>query len=109
MHPHALVAAYVAEAAGLQDKFWQVHDIIFENQDSLSPKKLLEFAASAGTDTDRLVKDANSAKIAARVEGDLESGARSGVNGTPTFFINGRRHEGSYDFDEMIEVLEAAL
>jgi protein-disulfide isomerase len=108
-HPHALTAAYVAEAAGLQNKFWPVHDLIFENQQNLSTQQLLKYAAAAGTDLDKLGGDIVSKEIINKVEEDMEGGARSGVNGTPTFFINGKRYDGYYEFESLIAALEKLL
>jgi protein-disulfide isomerase len=105
IHPHALAAAYVAEAAALQQKFWPVHDLIFENQQTLSAPHLLTFAETAGADIKKLAHDMNNTLIMEKVENDMEGGARSGVNGTPTFFINGKRHDGYYEY----EVLKAAI
>jgi len=105
IHPHALPAAYVAEAAGLQRKFWQLHDLIYESQANLSQRHLLSLAESANADIGRLEKDMTSFPIIEKVENDMEGGARSGVNGTPTFFINGVRHNGNYDFESLKEAL----
>ena len=105
IHPHALAAAYVAEASALQHKFWEVHDLIFENQRNLSVQQLLGYAERAGADIKKLAKDLDSQQIIDKVENDMEGGARSGVNGTPTFFINGKRHDGYYEY----EVLKAAI
>jgi protein-disulfide isomerase len=105
IHPHALAAAYVAEASALQHKFWEVHDLIFENQKNLSVQELLGYAERAGADIKKLAKDLDSQQIIDKVENDMEGGARSGVNGTPTFFINGKRHDGSYEY----EPLKAAI
>jgi len=107
IHPHALSAAYVAEAAGLQRKFWKLHDLIYENQSSLSERHLLSLAESANADIERLEKDMTSFPVIEKVENDMEGGARSGVNGTPTFFINGIRHNGNYDFESLKQALEA--
>ncbi|MEO6549527.1 MAG: thioredoxin domain-containing protein [Ferruginibacter sp.] len=109
MHPHALTAARVAEAAANQHKFWEVHDLIYENQENLYAEQLLQYARSAGADLKRLVADMKSSKVINKVETDMESGARSGVNGTPTFFINGKRHKGDYDFDGLKTVMEELL
>jgi protein-disulfide isomerase len=109
MHPNALAAACVAESAGGQQKFWQVHDLIYENQENLSPKQLLSYAGSVGVDLKRLVADMNSSKIMNKVESDMEGGARSGVNGTPTFFINGKRHNEGYDYEVLKRALEQWL
>jgi protein-disulfide isomerase len=109
MHPHALAAARMAEAAAQQKKFWEAHDLIFEHQSNLSSGQLLSMAKEAGTDVKKLVADMNSIKIITKVDSDIESGVRSGVNGTPTFFINGKRHDSYYDFDVLKDALERKL
>lgn len=109
IHPHALTAAYVAEAAGLQHKFWPVHDLIFENQQNLSTQQLLNYAEAAGADLEKLGKDVVSKEIIDKVEKDMEGGARSGVNGTPTFFINGKRYDGYYEYEDIKLALEKSL
>lgn len=106
MHPHAITAAYVAEAAALQEKFWPVHDLIFEHQDALSTHHLIEYAESAGVDIAQLRKEIQTPAVTDKVEKDMEGGIRSGVNGTPTFFINGTRYEYDYDFESMKSFLE---
>ncbi len=109
MHPHALPAAQVAESAGLQNKFWPVHDLIFEHQENLSTPNLINHARTAGTDVTQLKRDMESNNVMLKVEDDIEGGARSGVNGTPTFFINGNRYDGSYDFESLKDTLEQTL
>jgi len=109
MHPHAVAAARVAEAAALQKKFWEAHDSIFEHQEDLSSYSLLRYAKAAGTDVKKLVTDMNSDRIINKVDSDIESGVRSGVNGTPTFFINGQRHDSYYDYDVLKSALERKL
>ena len=109
MHPHALAAAYVAEASELQQKFWPLHDLIFEHQEHLSDHHLLNYANTAGVDLKKLGIDIRSAPIVDKVEKDMIGGARSGVNGTPTFFINGKRHDGYYEYEALKEALEKAL
>lgn len=89
-HPMAMTAALAAEAAALQDKFWEMHDTIFEHQRSLSTEKILDFAGKLGLDEEKFAHDIRSKPIMQRVENDFVSGARSGVNGTPTFFLNGK-------------------
>jgi protein-disulfide isomerase len=101
--------AYVAEASGLQQKFWPVHDLIFEHQEHLSDHHLLNYANTAGVDLKKLGTDIRSAPIVDKVEKDMIGGARSGVNGTPTFFINGKRHDGYYEYEALKEALEKAL
>jgi len=106
IHPNAISAAYVAEAAGLQGKFWMAHEFIFENQYKLCPVKILEHTRKAGAEINKLVKDANSYKVIDKIEADIDSGEKSGVNKTPTFFINGKKYMGSYHYEELLEVLD---
>ncbi len=109
IHPHALHAAYAAEAAGLQDKFWEMHDMLFEHQDALEDDDLLRYAQMLALDTDQFARDFASDEVASKVEEDFSSGVRSGVNGTPTFFINGVRHDDSYDYPELLAGLQSQL
>jgi protein-disulfide isomerase len=109
MHPHALAAARAAEAASLQDKFWQMHNQLFEHQQHLDDRSVLRYAEAMGLDLARFIADARSAAIATRVDSDIEGGARSGVNGTPTFFINGVRHDDSFDYETLVAAVRAAL
>ena len=96
-HPHAQHAAEAAEAAGAQGKFWEMHDLLFENQEALDDENLGEYAATLGLDASRLIDEVFTGVHSARVREDFRSGARGGVNGTPTLFINGVRHEGGLD------------
>jgi protein-disulfide isomerase len=107
LHPHAQNAAEAAEIAGAQGKFWEMHDHLFENQRSLWDNRLKEYAATLGLDTDRFAQDLEAHTYADRVREDFLSGVRSGVNGTPTFFINGVRYEESWDEETLLAVLEA--
>jgi protein-disulfide isomerase len=91
IHPMALPSALAAEAAGNQGKFWEMHDMIFEHQQELSDHRLLDFVTTLGLDEKRFAYDWKSETTLSRVEADFESGLRSGVNGTPTFFVNGNR------------------
>jgi protein-disulfide isomerase len=91
IHPMAIAAALAAEAAGEQEKFWEMHDLIFEHQAQLSHQQLLDFAKSLGLDEKRFAHDWKSEAALSRVEADFESGVRSGVNGTPNFFVNGNK------------------
>jgi protein-disulfide isomerase len=109
MHPHALAAARAAEAASLQDKFWQMHDQLFEHQQHLDDRSILRYGEAIGLDLARFTADARGAAITTHVESDIEGGARSGVNGTPTFFINGVRHDGSFDYETLVAAVRAAL
>ncbi|PRY11306.1 thioredoxin-like protein [Pontibacter ummariensis] len=99
-HAMAKPAAQAAEAAGQQGKFWEMHDMIFENQKQLDQDSLNKFAESLDLDVGKFSKDKESEEVASKVEEDFESGIRSGVNGTPSFFINGERletYDGSYE------------
>lgn len=97
MHPHALHAAEAAEAAGAQGKFWEMHDTLFENQNALEDDDLAEYAEGLGLDARKLIDEVLTGVHAARVREDFQSGARGGVNGTPSFFINGVRYNGAPD------------
>jgi protein-disulfide isomerase len=94
MHPYAEHAAEAAEAAGAQGRFWEMHDILFENQDALQDEYLAQYAGALGLDAKRLMGEVLSGAHAARVREDFRGGARNGVNGTPTFFVNGVRYDG---------------
>lgn len=106
IHPMALSAALAAEAAGIQEKFWEMHDLIFEHQDNLSNGQLLDFANYLKLDVMRFGSDWQSEAVLSKVEADFESGVRSGVNGTPTFFVNGNRLN-TYDetYDSLLEAI----
>jgi protein-disulfide isomerase len=100
-HPHAERAAEAAEAAGAQGRFWRMHDALFENQDRLDDSSLQEYALDLGLDVRRFVEEITDGIHTPRVREDFMSGVRSGVNGTPTFFINGRRHDGPWDLESL--------
>ena len=108
MHPHAVRAAEAAEAAAAQDQFWEMHDTLFEHQWSLTDRSLLEYAAALGLDTMRFEQDLSARTHEPRVREDFRSGVRSGVNGTPTFFINGVRYEGSPRLPSLLRALTDA-
>ncbi len=108
-HPHALHAAQAAEAAALQDKFWQMHDTLFENQETLEDEDLVAFAQELGLNLNKWRRDFSSEQVTTKIEEDLSSGIRSGVNGTPTFFINGERHDGSFEYEELLAALQEQL
>jgi len=107
-HSHAEQAAEAAEAAGAQGKFWEMHDRLFERQFALDGEYLIEYAGDLGLDVARFRKELSSGAYAARVREDFRSGVTSGVNGTPTFFINGVRHDGSWEFEALLAALEEA-
>lgn len=105
-HPHAMHAAQAAEAAGAQGKFWEMHDQLFEHQDSLEDSDLAAYAKAIGIDADRVATELKKGIHEAKVRSDFMGGVRSGVNGTPTFFINGVRFDGNWgDPDKFIEAL----
>lgn len=107
-HPHAETAAEAAEAAAAQDKFWEMHDMLYENQEALDPENLVEYATALGLDIPRFTREMNEHVYASRVKEDFRSGVRSGVNGTPTFFINGERYNGPYDVRSMLAAIREA-
>ena len=106
-HPHAQHAAEAAEAAGGQDRFWEMHDALFEHQRSLDDRHLVQYAEALGLDLQQFQQDLTSHAYAGRVREDFRSGVKSGVNGTPTFFINGVRHDDSWDVETLTEALLA--
>ena len=105
-HPQALIAALAAEAAAKQNKFWEMHDTIYEHQDALSGNSLLNFAESLHLNMEKFARDWKSEDTLSKIESDFESGLRSGVNGTPSFFINGNRLNS---YDESYESLTEAV
>ena len=107
-HPHAEQAAEAAEAAAGQGRFWQMHDLLYANQRRLRDQDLRAYAEKLGLDVERFDKELAEHVHAARVREDFMSGVRSGVNGTPTFYINGARHDDSYDVETMVAALERA-
>ena len=109
VHEYAEGAAEAAEAAGAQGKFWEMHDTLFENQPALDFESLVGYAEELGLDVERFATELENQVYAARVKEDFISGVRSGVNGTPTFFINGVRHEGSFDYETMLEAIQARM
>lgn len=108
VHPHAEHAAEAAEAAGAQGAFWEMHDVLYEHQDALDDADLRHYAEELGLDLDRFDADMAGGRYAGRVREDFMSGVRSGVNGTPTFFINGDRYDGSWDAASLIPALADA-
>jgi len=108
IHPHAERAAEAAEAAGTQGKFWEMHDCLFENQKSLEDEDLLECGVLAGLDIHRFAHEIREGRYLNRIREDFLSGVRSGVNGTPTFFINGERHDGLSDLVSLMTAIEEA-
>jgi Na+/H+ antiporter NhaA len=108
VHTHAQIAAEAAEAASAQGAFWEMHDLLFQHQDALRPSDLEGYARSLGLDVKRFSDELRSHEYAARVADDVDSADLSGVSGTPTFFINGRRHYGAYDVANLSAAVKAA-
>jgi protein-disulfide isomerase len=107
MHPPAQLAAEAAEAAGAQGRFWEMHHLLFEHQNQLDEHSLLGYARLLGLDLDAFAAALTTGSYIPRVERDFVSGVRSGVNGTPTFFINGLRYDGSPDFHTLAFALRS--
>jgi len=107
-HPHAQHAAEAAEAAGTQGRFWEMHDALYEHQHALDDRHLVGYAAKLGLDAQQFEQEFHAHAHKARVREDFTSGVRSGVNGTPTFFINGVRFDESWDPDTLTNALKAA-
>jgi protein-disulfide isomerase len=105
-HPHAEQAAEAAEAAASQGKFWEMHDLLYENQEHLDDADLHRYADQLGLDVGVFDEELAQHVHAERVREDFMSGVRSGVNGTPTFYVNGTRHDGGYQLGELLAALE---
>ncbi|MGI8496314.1 MAG: DsbA family protein [Gemmatimonadaceae bacterium] len=109
LHPHAERAAETAEAAAAQGKYWEMHDTLFEHQDALDVRDLIGYAGDLNLDAARVQRELETGAYAERVRRDFRSGVRSGVNGTPTFFINGERYDGNWtDETQFLEALQSS-
>ena len=108
VHPRAQLAAEAAEAAAAQGAFWPMHDVLLTHQEALRPADLIAYAEQLGLDVDRFADDLRSDAGASRVAEDVDSADLSGVTGTPTFFVNGRRHYGAYDIETLSRAVRAA-
>ena len=109
VHPNAQQAAEAAEAAGAQGMFWEMHDMLYENQDALDLPSLREYALVLELDLDRFDMEMMTHAHAQRVREDFMSGVRSGVNGTPTFYLNGLRFDGSWDGTRLMTTIEEQI
>jgi protein-disulfide isomerase len=109
IHPEAENAAETAEFAATHGKFWEMHDVIFENQENLGLPLYLELATKLKLAPTELEQSLASEKFLPRVKEDFMGGVRSGVNGTPTFFINGQRHDGPFEFEFLVYAIDAQL
>ena len=108
-HPHALLAAQAAEAAGAEGRFWPMHSMLFANQDTLELADLLGCAETVGIDPGRFARDLQDGTYLPKIETDFRSGSCSGVNSTPTFFLNGVRVAGAWDADNLTDAIREVL
>jgi protein-disulfide isomerase len=109
VHPHAQLAAEAAESAGRQGKFWPMHDLLLANQENLELEHILKYAAELQLDLKRFRTDLTSHDFATRIAQDIDSADRSGVAGTPTFFINNHRHDGPQDLGSLTEAIRQSV
>lgn len=109
IHTHAFSAAVATEAAGLEEKFWEMHDLIFENQKILDTENIFQFAEAIGLNPGLFKIDMFQEALINKVEKDFESGLRSGVNKTPTFFINGKKYDGGWGHGQLLQYLGGQL
>ena len=108
VHPHAQLAAEGAEAAAGQGKFWPMHDQLLDHQGALTGTDLVRYAGELGLDIDRFTRDLRNHAGQAKIAADVDSADLSGVSGTPTFFINGKRHQGAYDISTLSDAVRTA-
>jgi protein-disulfide isomerase len=108
VHPNAQLAAEAAVAAAAQDAFWEMHDTLLQHQDDIAPRDLTRYADELGLDTDRFRAELRRHEHAGRVADDVSTADASGVTGTPTFFINGKRHHGAYDVATLTAAVRTA-
>jgi protein-disulfide isomerase len=109
VHPNAQSAAETSEFAGAHELFWAMHDGLYANQANLGAPLYFELTAALGLQKDELRTALEMGTYAPKVRNDFMGGVRSGVNGTPTFFIDGHRHNGSFEFEELVSAVDAAL
>jgi protein-disulfide isomerase len=109
IHPHAFLAAVATEAAGLQNKFWEMHDIVFENQKALETENIFRYAETIGLNAEQFEFDITQKILINKVEKDFESGLRSGVSKLPGLYINGNKYEGGYTDGQLLQYLESRL
>ena len=107
VHPHAEHAAEAAEGAGEQGAFWPMHEMLFANQVALDDESLAEYAAALALNAKRLIQEVILGAHARRIQEDFKSGVRAGVNGTPSFFINGHRYDGARGLEPLLAALGA--
>ncbi len=107
MHPWAEHAAEAAEFAGAHNKFWEMHDALFQHQSNLADTALVKIAKELGLPADELGKALADEKYGAKVKADFDGGVKSGVTGTPMFYLNGQRYDDSYDYDTIAAAIES--
>src|SRR5882672_3026132 len=105
-HPGATLISRAAEAAAKQGRFWEMHDLLYEQEPPLTEAHVFEFAQGLGLDIERFRRDLDVEEIRGRVDQDIAEGKRNGVTGTPTIFVDGIRYDGAWDFYSMLEALE---
>ena len=109
LHPHAVSAAVAAETADIQDKFWEMHEMLFENQQRLDDSAIISYAEKIGLDMEKFAKDFGSEPTIEKVKQDIDSGNKAGVDSTPTFFVNGVYFDGNWSNEEFLNYLESLL
>ncbi len=109
LHPNALNAAFAAEAAGQQDKFWEMHDTLFENQEYLADRDLIAYAERIGMNVDQFKTDFGEDEYYQKIQKDYDSGIQCNVQGTPTFFINGVAYDGNWSTQEFIDYMRRLI
>lgn len=108
-HPFAMQAAEAAEAASAQGKFWEMHDLLYRHQQALDLESLKRYAGAVNLDTGRFERELESHAYVARIKEDFMGGVRSGVNGTPAFYINGVRHDGPWELEPLLQAIEESV
>lgn len=109
IHPHAELAAESAEFANTKGRFWEMHDLLYENQDRLSLPTLIELTTSLELSSKELEESLANRTFQVKIRNDFLGGVRSGVNGTPTFFINNERYNGSFEYDDLVAAIDQKI
>lgn len=109
LHAYALNASIASETSAMQGKFWEMHDMLFENQRQLQDSALIRYAEEIGLDVEKFKKDFGSNPTIEKVKQDIDSGNKAGVEGTPTFFVNGVYFDGNWQSDEFLDYLESLV
>lgn len=109
LHPYAVNAAVAAEVAGSEGKFWEMHDLLFENQPALDDYDLIKYAQEIGMDESRFKQEFGDQRFIAKVQKDYDSGLDNGVEGTPAFFINGKMYEGDWTGRSLLEYMQSLV